>query len=100
MRVLLDENVDQLLKSRFDRGVEVLTVDECGWKGMKNGYLKTWPTSRARKSTLFLFKKPRRGGLFVAHPGNKKKSAVGATYCFSHHDEGTRRDASYGISRP
>ena len=39
MRVLLDENVDQLLKSRFDRGVEVLTVDECGWKGMKNGDL-------------------------------------------------------------
>ena len=39
MRVLLDENVDRLLKSRFDRGVEVFTVDDCGWKGMKNGDL-------------------------------------------------------------
>ena len=39
MRVLLDENVDRLLKSRFDHGVEVLTVDDCGWKGMKNGDL-------------------------------------------------------------
>ena len=39
MRVLLDENVDRSLRSQFDAGMEVLTVDECGWKGKKNGDL-------------------------------------------------------------
>ena len=39
MRVLLDENIDRLLKPRFDPVVEVFTVEERGWKGMKNGAL-------------------------------------------------------------
>ena len=39
MRVLLDENIDRLLKPRFDADMEVLTVQERGWKGMKNGEL-------------------------------------------------------------
>lgn len=39
MRVLLDENIDCRLKRRFSAEFEVMTVDECGWKGMKNGEL-------------------------------------------------------------
>jgi predicted nuclease of predicted toxin-antitoxin system len=39
MRVLLDENVDRLLKSLFAADFDVLTVRERGWKGMKNGEL-------------------------------------------------------------
>lgn len=39
MRVLLDENIDRFLKPHFDPGVEVCTVEEQGWKGMKNGAL-------------------------------------------------------------
>ncbi len=50
MRVLLDENMDRLLKRRFDERVEVLTVDECGWKGMTNGDLL-----RAAEATFDVF---------------------------------------------
>lgn len=39
MRVLLDENIDHSLRGQFDASLEVLTVDECGWKGKKNGDL-------------------------------------------------------------
>jgi hypothetical protein len=39
VRVLLDENMDRLLKPLFDTDIEVLTVHERGWKGMKNGDL-------------------------------------------------------------
>jgi len=39
MRVLLDENLDHRLRSRFADGVEVTTVAERGWKGMDNGDL-------------------------------------------------------------
>lgn len=39
MRVLLDENLPRRLKRIFREGVEVKTVDECGWKGLKNGVL-------------------------------------------------------------
>ena len=39
MRVLLDENIDRFLKSRFDPDMEVFTVREQGWVGMKNGQL-------------------------------------------------------------
>ena len=35
MRVLLDENIDRLLKLLFAVEFEVLTVRECGWQGMK-----------------------------------------------------------------
>jgi len=34
LRVLLDENVDRLLKSRFDSDFEVVTVPEQGWTGL------------------------------------------------------------------
>ena len=39
MRVLLDENMDRLLKDLFDDEFEVMTVRECGWKGKTNGVL-------------------------------------------------------------
>ena len=39
MRVLLDENIDRFLKARFAPNMDVLTVNEQGWKGMKNGQL-------------------------------------------------------------
>ena len=39
MRILLDENVDRLLKGLFDNTFDVVTVNECGWSGMKNGEL-------------------------------------------------------------
>lgn len=39
MRILLDENIDRLLKTLFDPEHEVVTVQECGWGGMKNGAL-------------------------------------------------------------
>lgn len=39
MRVLLDENIDRFLKAQFDSGMDVVTVSEQGWKGMKNGQL-------------------------------------------------------------
>jgi len=39
MRVLLDENVDRLLKHLFDPKFQVMTVRERGWQGMKNGML-------------------------------------------------------------
>ena len=38
-RVLLDENVDRQLKSLFDADLDVLTVQERGWDGLKNGEL-------------------------------------------------------------
>lgn len=39
MRVLLDENVDRLLKPLFASDFEVLTVRERGWHGKRNGEL-------------------------------------------------------------
>ena len=39
MRVLLDENIDRFLKPRFDPDMDVFTVREQGWTGMKNGQL-------------------------------------------------------------
>lgn len=39
MRVLLDENIDRLLKPLFALEFEVLTVRECGWHGKANGEL-------------------------------------------------------------
>lgn len=39
MRVLLDENVDRLLKPLFAPEFEVFTVRECGWHGKRNGEL-------------------------------------------------------------
>ena len=39
MRVLLDENMDRLLKPLFADEFEVLTVRERGWHGKKNGAL-------------------------------------------------------------
>ena len=39
MRVLLDENIDRLVKGLFDSGFEVLTTQECGWQGKSNGEL-------------------------------------------------------------
>ncbi len=38
-RVLLDENVDRQLKPLFDNDLNVLTVQERGWDGLKNGEL-------------------------------------------------------------
>ena len=38
-RVLLDENVDRLLKSHFDSAVNVVTVPEQGWAGLSDGEL-------------------------------------------------------------
>ena len=39
MRVLLDENIDRLLKALFAVEFEVLTVRERGWQGKANGEL-------------------------------------------------------------
>jgi hypothetical protein len=39
MRVLLDENIDRLLKGLFDPRFEVLTAQERGWQGKDNGEL-------------------------------------------------------------
>lgn len=39
MRVLLDENIPRTLKECFPDGIDVRTVPECGWAGMKNGTL-------------------------------------------------------------
>ena len=39
MQILLDENIDRLLKTLFDPEHEVVTVQEHGWEGMKNGAL-------------------------------------------------------------
>ena len=39
MRVLLDENLPQQLKQHFTADVEVLTVHERGWSGIKNSEL-------------------------------------------------------------
>jgi len=39
MRVLLDENIDRLLKGLFDPDLQVLTVRERGWHGKTNGEL-------------------------------------------------------------
>ena len=50
MRVLLDENIDRRLKRHFDAGCEVMTIDECGWKGMKNDQLL-----RAAQDTFDVF---------------------------------------------
>ena len=36
MRVLLDENLPRRLKRHFSADVEVLTVQERGWSGIKN----------------------------------------------------------------
>ena len=38
-RVLLDENVDRQLKPLFDADLDVSTVQERGWDGLKNGEL-------------------------------------------------------------
>ena len=39
MRVLLDENIDRLLKPLFGSEFEVVTVRERGWQGKENGEL-------------------------------------------------------------
>ncbi len=39
MRVLLDENIDRLLKDLFAAEFEVMTVRERGWDGKQNGEL-------------------------------------------------------------
>ena len=39
MRVLLDENIDRLLKDLLDPNLQVLTVRERGWHGKTNGEL-------------------------------------------------------------
>jgi hypothetical protein len=39
MRVLLDENVDRLLKPLFNATFDVVTVQERGWSGLANGDL-------------------------------------------------------------
>lgn len=39
MRVLLDENIDRLLKPLFAVAFEVLAVRERGWQGKSNGEL-------------------------------------------------------------
>ncbi|WP_420454508.1 hypothetical protein [Rubrivirga sp.] len=38
-QVLLDENVDRLPKPLFDPDLDVVTVREHGWDGLKNGAL-------------------------------------------------------------
>lgn len=37
LRILLDENVDRLLKSHFHSDFEVVTVPEQGWAGLSDG---------------------------------------------------------------
>jgi hypothetical protein len=39
LRVLLDEDVDRLLKPLFDSTFHVVTVQEHGWTGKENGDL-------------------------------------------------------------
>lgn len=39
MRILLDENLPRRLKGHFPTDVEVLTVQERGWSGIKNSEL-------------------------------------------------------------
>lgn len=39
MRVLLDENIDRLLKDLFADDFDVWTVHDKGWDGLKNGVL-------------------------------------------------------------
>ncbi|MBX3000811.1 MAG: DUF5615 family PIN-like protein [Caldilineaceae bacterium] len=39
MRVLLDENLDQRLTRSFDEDFTVVSVEEYGWKSIKNGQL-------------------------------------------------------------
>jgi predicted nuclease of predicted toxin-antitoxin system len=39
MRVLLDENLPRQLKRHFTADIEVLTVQERGWTGIKNSEL-------------------------------------------------------------
>jgi hypothetical protein len=41
MRVLLDENIDRLLKALFAPEFDVMTVGERGWEGKANGDLLT-----------------------------------------------------------
>ncbi len=38
-RVLLDENIDRLIRPLFDKRLVVESVDTQGWKGMRNGVL-------------------------------------------------------------
>ncbi len=38
-RLLLDENIDRMLKGLFDDDFEVFTIAERGWQGKKNGEL-------------------------------------------------------------
>ena len=42
MRVLLDENLPRQLKRHFSADVEVLTVQERGWSGIKNWSCSGW----------------------------------------------------------
>lgn len=39
MRVLLDENLPRRLKRCFAEDIEVLTVQDCRWKGLQDGEL-------------------------------------------------------------
>jgi predicted nuclease of predicted toxin-antitoxin system len=39
MKILLDENIDIRLKRSFPENVEVYTVRDMGWNGIKNGEL-------------------------------------------------------------
>lgn len=39
MKILLDENIDIRLKLLFPGGMEVFTVKDMGWTGVKNGEL-------------------------------------------------------------
>lgn len=39
MRILLDENIPHKLNQLFSQEIEVKTVGQCGWKGMRNGEL-------------------------------------------------------------
>jgi Domain of unknown function (DUF5615) len=39
MRILLDENIDRLLKGLFAPEFDVMTVSERGWQGKANGEL-------------------------------------------------------------
>lgn len=39
VRVLLDEDLDVRLRDHFGEGVEAVTVEYKGWKGLKNGDL-------------------------------------------------------------
>jgi predicted nuclease of predicted toxin-antitoxin system len=39
MKILLDENIDVRFKTSFPESIEVYTVQDMGWKGVKNGDL-------------------------------------------------------------